>query len=103
MSDYNSICGPNAIDEYDYATRYSDNTYRRTHWVRGTGAMTSNNASGSSSYCESYQICSGISELGDSCLSRHGIDSVSLPTTLIKIGSSCFRSSRITLIPQLSA
>ena len=64
MSDYNRNCGPNAIDEYDNATRYSDNTYRRTHWVRGTGAMTSNNASGSSNYYEIYQICSGISELG---------------------------------------
>ena len=28
MSDYNINCGPNAIDEYDNATRYSDNTYR---------------------------------------------------------------------------
>ena len=98
MSDYNRNCGPNAIDEYDNATRYSDNTYSRTHWVRGTGAMTSNNASGSRNYYESYRICSGISELGDSCLSRYSIDSVSLPTTLIKIGSSCFRSSRITSI-----
>ena len=84
MSDYNINCGPNAIDEYDNATRYSDNTYRRTHWVRGTGAMILNNASGSSNYYESYQICSGISELGDSCLSRYGIDYVSLPRTLIK-------------------
>ena len=56
MSDYNRNCGPNAIDEYDNATRYSDNTYRRTHWVRGTGAMTSNNASGSRNYYESYRI-----------------------------------------------
>ena len=31
MSDYNRTCGPNAIDEYDKSTRYSEKTYRRTH------------------------------------------------------------------------
>ena len=60
--------------------------------------MTCCNASNSSHYEESYSIGYGITELADGCLSKSGINSISLPTTLTKIGSSCFRHSRITSI-----
>lgn len=98
MSDYKYNCGPNATDEYDKCTKYSDNTFRTKHYVEGNGMMIKNYASNYSNHYESYQICSGITELGDSCLSKRGIDSVSLPNTLTKIGSSCFRNSRIVSI-----
>lgn len=98
MSDYKYNCGPNATDEYDKYIKLGDNTYHTTHYVRGTGAMTRNNASGPWKYFDSYQICSGITELSDNCLSKNKIDSISLPNTLTKIGSSCFQNSRITSI-----
>lgn len=96
MSDYNVNCGPNATDEYDKASRSWDNNYHRTHYVRGTGVITTNHASSYSNYHETYQICSGITELGDNCLSQYSICSISLPDTLKKIGTSCFRKSKIT-------
>lgn len=98
MSDFNKKCGPNATDEYNNASKNWDNTYHRTHYVSGTGLITTNNAASSSIYYESYQIYSGITELGDSCFSQNSICDVSLPDTLKKMGSSCFRKSKITSI-----
>lgn len=100
MSEIKIGCGLNAVEEFDEkGVEYTDKTIRRTHWVSGTGVMTScSYLSGYSRYYESYEIGSGITELGDSCLSKKGICSVSLPATLIKIGTSCFRNSKITSI-----
>lgn len=98
MSDFNKKCGPNATDEYDKASKSWDNTYHRTHFVNGSGVITTNNASNSSIYYETYHICSGITELGDNCLSQSGISSIYLPDTLKKIGTSCFRKSKITSV-----
>ena len=102
MLDYSRKCGPDVVDEYDkyYSLRnYNGRTiYRTTHYVRGNGVMTSCSASDSRDYEETYQIGSGITELGDSCLSKSGINFVSLPSTLVKIGTSCFRGSNITSI-----
>lgn len=98
MSDFNKKCGPNATDEYDQASKSWDNTYHRTHFVKGSGIITTNNASNSSVYYETYHICSGITELGDNCLSQYSICSISLPDTLKKIGTSCFRKSKITSV-----
>ena len=60
MSDFNKKCGPNATDEYDQASKSWDNTYHRTHFVKGSGVITTNNASNSSVYYETYYICSGL-------------------------------------------
>lgn len=98
MSDFKVNCGPNAIDEYDNASKSWDNNYHRTHYVRGTGIITTNHACSYSNYHETYQICSGITELGDNCLSQSSICSISLPDTLKKIGTSCFRKSKITSV-----
>lgn len=94
-------CGPNAIDEFDNFRESYNNIYHRSHQVSGSGVMNSNNANycgSKNQYKESYDINPGITELGDNCLSKSGINSISLPNTLIKIGSSCFLYSRITSI-----
>lgn len=101
MSDYSRKCGIDIVDEYDKYTSYKYNNrtiFSTSHYVRGTGIMTSCSASNSSNYEESYSIGSGITELGDGCLSKNGITSISLPNTLTKIGSSCFRYSKISSI-----
>ena len=101
MSDYSKKCGIDIVDEYDKYTSYRNNNrtiFSTSHYVRGTGIMTSCSASNSSNYEESYSIGSGITELGDGCLSKNGITSISLPNTLTKIGSSCFRYSKISSI-----
>lgn len=98
MADNRIKCGPDTFDEYDKYSRYSDNTYRTTHYVSGSGVMTSNSASKYSFYKDTYYINSGITELGDSCLSKCSIVNISLPDTLVKIGSSCFRYSSITSV-----
>ena len=101
MSDYSKKCGIDIVDEYDKYTSYKCNNrtiFSTSHYVRGTGIMTSCSASSNSNYEESYSIGSGITELGDGCLSKNGITSISLPNTLTKIGSSCFRYSKISSI-----
>ena len=40
MSEYNSKCGPNAIDYYDRYTHWGNGTYSRSHVINGTGAVT---------------------------------------------------------------
>ena len=101
MSDFNKKCGPNASDEYDkpYQCGYYNNYYlHSSHKVTGTGVMNTNNAHGPGNYSESYYISSGITELGDECLSNSSITSIILPDTLVKIGNSCFTKSKITSI-----
>lgn len=101
MADYSRSCGIDIVDEYDKYTSYTSNnsTIRSTsHYVRGKGVMTSCNASNYSNYEEYYSIGFGVTELGDGCLSKAGINSISLPNSLVKIGSSCFKNSRITSI-----
>ena len=101
MSDYSKKCGIDIVDEYDKYTSYKYNNrtiFSTSHYVHGTGIMTSCSASNSSNYEESYSIGYGITELGDGCLSKNGITSISLPNTLTKIGSSCFRYSKISSI-----
>lgn len=94
----NRSCGPNAVDRFDDYHRYSNGNGYRTHYVEGTGIMTKCHANNSTSFDDSYNIKSGITELGDRCLSSKSIDSVDLPNTLVKIGTDCFRNSRITSI-----
>lgn len=98
MSQNNSQCGPDAIDEFnDYTQSYSG-TYSRSHYVRGTGVMERSNVYNRRNYRDSYTICSGITELADKCLSAQTIDSIKLPDTLVKINSQCFRYSIIQYI-----
>ena len=98
MSKYNYKCGPGAIDECGDYTKWSDNTFSRSHTVRGTGVMTDYHVTGGRNRRDSYTICNGITELADNCLSAQTIDSVTLPDTLVKINSQCFRYSIITSI-----
>ena len=98
MSKYNYKCGPEAIDECGDYTKWSDNTYSRSHTVRGTGKMTNCNGSYRRYYSDSYTIVTGITELADGCLNAASIDSVSLPNSLVKIGSLCFANSKIKSI-----
>lgn len=98
MSKNRYNCGPEAIDECDNYTKWSDNTYSRSHTVSGTGIMTNCNGNNKRNFSDSYTILSGITELADRCLSAQSIDSVKLPETLVKIGSSCFRGSKIKYI-----
>ena len=87
-------CGPNAIDESENEfTETAAKCFYRAHSVKGTGAIISNNAINPHSdykFEESYDISSGITELGDSCFSKRTINNVTLPDTLVKIGNSCF-------------
>ena len=101
MSDFRVKYGADIVDEYDKYSSYKSGNrtiYYTSHYVSGNGLMTSCSARNSCNYEESYTIGHGINELGDGCLSRLGINSISLPTTLTKIGSSCFKNSRITSI-----
>lgn len=93
-----SKCGPNAIDNYgDYSQL--NGSYSRHHYIKGTGSVEScNGCLGSSYYSDDYIIQSGITELNDGCFSNLSVSSVSLPATLITIGSNCFKKSRITSI-----
>lgn len=102
MSKYSKKCGTNATDDFDdYYSYKSDNRtiQSRSHYIYGSGSVTSCYANSSSwSYEESYSITSGITELEDSCLSKGAINSVSLPNTLIKIGNKCLYATKITSI-----
>ena len=101
MYDYSISCGIEIVDEYNKYTSYKINNttiLSTNHYVRGKGVMTSCYAHNNSKYEESYSIGFGITELGDGCLSKAGINSISLPNSLVKIGSSCFKNSRITSI-----
>lgn len=91
-------CGPNAEDQFGNYDKWSNVRYTRSHNIVGTGSITNCYASDYSSYFDSFNIDSGITELSDKCFSKYSVSSVSLPSTLIKIGSSCFKNSRITSI-----
>lgn len=100
MAHYNTKCGPAAVDcygEYREVKKYKrDTTYKRTHCIKGSGSVTSCNAYGYNDYDDFYTIDEGVTELCDRCFNNSSIVSVSLPSTLIKIGNQCFRNSRIT-------
>lgn len=102
MTKYSKLCGPDAKDEYDDFCECRSNSktiYSRRHFVSGNGIITSCNANNSGyNYEEAYHIYDGITELGDGCLNKGGIESVLLPSTLQKIGNMCFRNTKITRI-----
>lgn len=98
MSKYSYKCGPEATDECGDYTKWSDNTYSRSHVVRGTGVMTDCKGNYRRYYSDSYTITNGITELADRCLNIASIESVSLPDSLVKIGSLCFANSKIKRI-----
>ena len=98
MSKYSYKCGPEATDECGDYTKWSDNTYSRSHVVRGTGVMTDCKGNYRRYYSDSYTITNGITELADGCLNVASIESVSLPDSLVKIGSLCFANSKIKRI-----
>ena len=98
MSEYNSKCGPNAIDYYDRYTHWGNGTYSRSHVINGTGAVTKCEVLNYSNYSDSYTISDGITELADGCFNKSTINSVSLPQTLHVIGDNCFAASKISYL-----
>lgn len=97
---YNSKCGPNTTDNYDEYTRFSDGKFWRKHIIEGKGAVNScmgslNHFSYYSNYFDEYYIEDGITELNDACFNSSLVSYVSLPKTLIAIGSKCFKNSII--------
>ena len=98
IKSYKYKCGPEATDECDDYTKYSDNTYSRSHYVRGTGVMTNCNGNSRRYFSDDYTICEGITELGDYCFNASSVKSVLLPNSLVKIGSSCFVYTKLKRI-----
>ena len=98
IKSYKYKCGPEATDECDDYAKYSDNTYSRSHYVRGTGVMTNCNGNSRRYFSDDYTICEGITELGDYCFNASSVKSVLLPNSLVKIGSSCFVYTKLKRI-----
>lgn len=100
MAKYSQKCGPNVTDNFDDGIRTNDWVleFSRNHTISGDGIITTCHAAEADNWKENYYIESGITELGDSCLSQPGIVRVSLPSTLEVIGNQCFKKSRITSI-----
>lgn len=108
MSKYRTQCGPNAVDEYDGYTTSQENSSNnrkwylkeRSHYVTGSGIVTSCNACSYTSQYKNvikdyYILNDGITELGDECLSKESIRTITLPKSLKVIGNKCFTKSSI--------
>lgn len=99
MAEYSKKCGPEAYDNYDGYTSYSNSSKKyRHHTITGKGVVERCYVMSNFNYEDSYTVNEGITELGDGCFSKYCVNSIYLPKTLEVIGNNCFKSSRITNI-----